>query len=184
MMVRSIDEGLSYVNLDLSIEKEKDGDIRISLEYERLEYRRSAFEIYAPNYSPVNWQKVKAWSNKMLEWVKSILNDQRNKLEEIRKKAQELLEDLFSPENVAKRILEFAYALSKGDVSKIPVLRKAVEKAFEEVKEMLGGKLPEITEKTRDLVMKRFDDWERRGTLQEFEELQYVKEELEMELVA
>ncbi len=85
---------------------------------------------------------------------------------------------------MAKRILEFAYSLSKGDVSKIPILREAVERAFEEVEKMFGGDLPDVSKKTKELVMKGFDSWEKEVYLSSFEELEYVEGSLEIELVA
>jgi hypothetical protein len=65
----------------------------------------------------------------------------------------------YSPENTATRILDFAKALSGGDASKFNLLKDAVEKGFEAAKEQLGGKLPDITGQTYDLVQQKFADW-------------------------
>jgi len=58
----------------------------------------------------------------------------------------------------SERIVEFAKAISGGDPEKIPMLRDAIEKGFQEVKGMLGG-LPEVSKETHRLVMERLDHW-------------------------
>jgi len=65
----------------------------------------------------------------------------------------------YSPENTATRILDFAKALSGGDASKFNLLKDAVEKGFAAAKEQLGGKLPDISKQTYDLVQQKFADW-------------------------
>lgn len=70
----------------------------------------------------------------------------------------------YSVDAVATRILDFAKALSGGDDSKISVLREAVEKGFKAAGVDLGGKLPSICNDTYTEVMKRFDDWENKGS--------------------
>lgn len=64
-----------------------------------------------------------------------------------------------SPEKVSDRIVEFAKAISGGDKEKIELLRGAIEKGFEEAARILGGELPEISQKTYDLVMEKLDKW-------------------------
>ncbi len=66
----------------------------------------------------------------------------------------------YSVEKTAERILGFAKAISGGDPSKIPALKKAVEKGFEAAEKAWGGKLPQISQDTYDTVMKGFDEWE------------------------
>ncbi len=64
-----------------------------------------------------------------------------------------------SPEKVSDRIVEFAKALSGGDKEKIGLLREAIEKGFAEAERILGGELPEISQRTYDLVMEKLDNW-------------------------
>lgn len=64
-------------------------------------------------------------------------------------------------ENTANRILEFARSISGGDPSKAEWLRQAVKEGFEAAKELLGGELPEVSQRTYELVMKGFDEWEK-----------------------
>lgn len=64
-----------------------------------------------------------------------------------------------SPEKVSDRIVEFAKAISGGDKSKIDTLRDAIEKGFAEAARVLGGELPEVSQKTYDLVMQKLDTW-------------------------
>lgn len=68
-------------------------------------------------------------------------------------------EGYWSPESVAGRILDMAKGLSGGDASKFELLKEAALKGFEEAEKMWGGELPSITETTKDLVIKGFDDW-------------------------
>lgn len=65
----------------------------------------------------------------------------------------------YSPENTATRIMDFAKALSGGDSTKFNLLKDAVEKGFAAAKDQLGGKLPDITNQTYDLVQQKFTDW-------------------------
>jgi hypothetical protein len=64
-----------------------------------------------------------------------------------------------SPEKVSDRIVEFAKAISGGDKGKIDTLRDAIDKGFEEAARILGGELPEVSQKTYDLVMEKLDNW-------------------------
>ena len=71
-------------------------------------------------------------------------------------------------EATAGRILEFAKALTGGDPDKIEAMRGAFEKGFKAAEEIWGGKLPDISYKTYDRVMRGFDEWANGGG--EFEE--------------
>ena len=62
-------------------------------------------------------------------------------------------------EAVSKRIVDLAISASGGDKSKLPVIRKAIEQGFAQVKHMLGG-LPEVSLRTYDLVMEKLNQWE------------------------
>lgn len=64
-----------------------------------------------------------------------------------------------SPEVVSDRIVEFANAISGGDKSKFELLKNAIKEGFSQAKEALGGTLPEVSQKTYDLVMEKLDKW-------------------------
>lgn len=64
---------------------------------------------------------------------------------------------------VAERILNFAKSAIGGDPSKLAAIRAAVEKGFKEATEMLGGTLPDISQKTYAAIMGEFDRWESAG---------------------
>lgn len=68
----------------------------------------------------------------------------------------------WSSKNVAKRIIEFAKAVSGGDKSKIPTLKEAFIKGFGEAEKVYGGKgkLADVSYETYDEVMRMFDEWE------------------------
>lgn len=57
----------------------------------------------------------------------------------------------------SQRILDFATALTGGDPDKIEEMRGAFQKGFDQAKEIWGGELPEISQKTYDAVMAGFD---------------------------
>ena len=57
------------------------------------------------------------------------------------------------------RIVDFAKALCGGDPDKIEEMREAFEKGFKQAQETWGGELPEISQKTYDAVMEKFDAW-------------------------
>ncbi len=65
----------------------------------------------------------------------------------------------WSPESVAGRIVDMAKALSGGDPAHFETLKEAALKGFEQAEKSWGSKLPSITETTKDLVIKGFDDW-------------------------
>ena len=63
-------------------------------------------------------------------------------------------------EPMSDKIVDFAKAVSGGDKGKLDTLKKAIEKGFKEAERILGGSLPEISQKTYDRVMEKFDMWE------------------------
>lgn len=69
----------------------------------------------------------------------------------------------FGVKQVAERILSFAKMAIGGDPSKLDAIRAAVEKGFKEAAEMLGGTLPEISQKTHEVIMAEFDRWQSDG---------------------
>lgn len=81
------------------------------------------------------------------------------------KQAEELISEdgYFGAKKVTERTIEFAKAISGGDKSKISLLRKAVQEAFDEVEEQFGG-LPDLTKETYKMTMEAFDAWEKEGT--------------------
>ncbi len=62
-------------------------------------------------------------------------------------------------EQTSSRILDFAKALTGGDPSKIEEMREAFEKGFKQATETWGGELPDISQRTYEATMKKFDDW-------------------------
>ena len=57
------------------------------------------------------------------------------------------------------RIVDFAKALTGGDPDKIEEMREAFKKGFKQAEEKWGGELPEISQKTYDAVLEKFDAW-------------------------
>lgn len=69
----------------------------------------------------------------------------------------------FSVEKTSERILSFAKAMIGADPSKMDSIRAAVEKGFQQAQDMLGGSLPEISQKTLAAVQAGFDQWQKDG---------------------
>ena len=65
---------------------------------------------------------------------------------------------------VATRLIDMAINLSGGDMSKISMLREAVQKGFAQVGKLED--LPEVCQQTYDEVMKRFDYLEQNGSME------------------
>ncbi|MCL2240740.1 MAG: hypothetical protein FWC07_12400, partial [Defluviitaleaceae bacterium] len=85
--------------------------------------------------------------------------------DEMRAAAQEQIDEggYFSVEETARRILDFAVAISGGDPERLEVLRGAIEQAFENAERIWGGELPEISQQTRAAVMEGLDQWAANG---------------------
>ena len=60
-------------------------------------------------------------------------------------------------EQTSDRIIDFANALTGGDPSKIEEMREAFKKGYKQAEETWGGKLPDISQRTYDAVMQKFD---------------------------
>ena len=60
-------------------------------------------------------------------------------------------------EKTSDRIIEFATALTGGDPDKIEEMREAFKNGYEQAEKTWGGKLPDISKKTYDAVMEKFD---------------------------
>lgn len=84
--------------------------------------------------------------------------------ETAKKAAEEISEDgYWGVKQTSERILSFAKALSGGDPSKAEELRDAFIKGFKEAAKSWGDELPEISKKTYDAVMEKFDTWAKEG---------------------
>lgn len=55
------------------------------------------------------------------------------------------------------RIIQFANALTGGDPDKIEEMREAFKKGYKQAEKTWGGSLPDISQRTYDAVMKKFD---------------------------
>ncbi len=62
-------------------------------------------------------------------------------------------------EQTSSRIFDFAMALSGGDNDNMEKMKNAFLKAYDNAEKIWGGKLPEISQKTYDAVLKKFDDY-------------------------
>ena len=60
-------------------------------------------------------------------------------------------------EQTSNRIIDFANALTGGDPDKIEKMRDAFEKGFKQATKTWGRNLPDISSRTYDAVMEKFD---------------------------
>ena len=60
-------------------------------------------------------------------------------------------------EQTSDRIIDFANALTGGDPDKIEEMREAFKKGYKMAEKTWGGKLPDISQRTYDAVMEKFD---------------------------
>lgn len=67
------------------------------------------------------------------------------------------------------RIVDFAKALCGGDPDKIEEMKAAFEKGFKQAEKTWGGKLPEISQRTYDAVLEKFDAWASESTAKDAE---------------
>jgi len=72
-------------------------------------------------------------------------------------------------EQTSERLFSFAIALTGGDLDKADMMIAAVKKGFEEAERIWGGKLPDISYKTLDAVIKKLENW--RDGLKEDQEM-------------
>ena len=61
-------------------------------------------------------------------------------------------------EQTSDRIIKYARALSGDDPEKLDTMIQAFEKGFKEATKTWGGDLPDLTQRTRDAVLKKFED--------------------------
>ena len=80
--------------------------------------------------------------------------------EATRLEAQEAISEdgEFGVAKTAERIVNFAKAISGGDVSKLETLKKAITQGFDEAEKILG-ELPQISKETYKEIMKQLDQW-------------------------
>lgn len=61
-------------------------------------------------------------------------------------------------DQTSSRIIDFANALTGGDPDKIEEMREAFKKGYAQAEKTWGGSLPDISKRTYDAVMKKFDE--------------------------
>ena len=62
-------------------------------------------------------------------------------------------------DQTSTRILDFAKALSGSDPEKADELLEAFKKGYEQAEKTWGGSLPEISKRTYDAVLSKFEQW-------------------------
>ncbi len=67
-------------------------------------------------------------------------------------------------EQTSDRILDFAKALSGNDPEKADLLLDAFKQGFEEATKSWGKELPDISQRTYDAVVEKFEQWKNNAT--------------------
>lgn len=86
------------------------------------------------------------------------------------KKAQEDISEngYWGVDKTSSRIVDFAIALSGNDPSQAEKMINAFKKGYDEATKTWGKELPDISSKTYDKVMEKFDQW-KNGTYGDYE---------------
>lgn len=61
-------------------------------------------------------------------------------------------------EQTSDRFVQYATALTGGDPDKLDAMIEAFEKGYAEAEKQWGGKLPELSQRTREATLKKFQD--------------------------
>lgn len=79
--------------------------------------------------------------------------------EETRKKAQEEISEdgYWGVKQTSDRIIDFAQALAGDDTEALSKMKDAFVKGYKQAEKTWGGKLPDISQRTYDAVMEKFD---------------------------
>ena len=115
--------------------------------------------------NPIDPSKVDSYWDLLIDngdgtfsWHPDLTPDAQNAL--IAKAKEDIGENgYYGVKQTSQRLLDFAKAVTGGDPSKIEHMRKYIQKGFDEVEKMFGGKLPEICYQTLQAVMKGLDEW-------------------------
>lgn len=79
--------------------------------------------------------------------------------EDIEQAKKDTAEDgYWGVEQTSDRLVKFATALTGGDPDKLDSMIEAFEKGYAEAEKQWGGELPELTQRTREATLKKFQD--------------------------
>ena len=98
---------------------------------------------------------------KVRQWVHDLFDDNGIEWKDLSpEEAQKQIDDggEQSPDAVSKRILDFVKGFANGTPERAQLLRDAVEQGFKDAEGAWGGKLPDISYKTMDLVRGGLDE--------------------------
>jgi hypothetical protein len=114
-------------------------------------------------------QQAEAAKNDLRKLVEELLRRQGKSLpadsplidSETIGKAKEAISDDgdYGIEAVSDRIVQFAIAVSGDDKTRFEELKAAIDEGFAAARELLGGALPEISQKTYEATMKKLEQW-------------------------
>ncbi|MCO4321604.1 hypothetical protein [Aliidiomarina quisquiliarum] len=136
---------------------------------------KSSADTYTPSeqagVSPDYSSQISAKSNwgpsfnALRDYVLNLLQEQGIETKGLAKTSAEATaaiadDGYWGADQTASRIFEFAIAQVQDDPERLEQVKAAVLKGFQEAKEALGGWLPEVSERTIELVNEKFDAWQ------------------------
>lgn len=91
----------------------------------------------------------------------SIEMDAGESLDDVKSQLDSMLSDdgYWGVEKTSQRMFDFAVSIAGDDPEKLEKAKEAVSKGFEQAEAMWGGKLPDISYKTYDATMQKFDSY-------------------------
>jgi hypothetical protein len=160
---------------------EKDKAVDTGVVYKKSDSSSTVTGLYTPNTALVN--QMKADSETRLTQLQDLVNKLISKQGNAAKDAEDIWSLLqkgdikvdqetadaakeaisedgyWGVNQTSDRIISFAKALTGGDPSKIDAMQEAFKKGYDEATKAWGKDLPEISSKTYDAVMEKFDAW-------------------------
>lgn len=177
MKVNNIDKLLNIQDKS-RLEKETPKEEKKQAAEKSVVYQKSKKNNKAHVYDKTMVDKLKMESEKTRDGLRNMVRDllrRQGKAVELldpnanieidettRTQAQAMISDdgPLGVEPMSDKIVDFAKAISGGDKGKLEELKGAIEKGFNEAKRILGGTLPEISQKTYESVMDKLSAWE------------------------
>ena len=161
----------------------KNTDVAATYEASNVSDKTSASSVKSKAANPELIAKLKADSDNRLQQLQSLVTNMFKKqgitigtaddmwkvlasgnftadADTIAKAKEDISEDgYWGVKQTSERIFSFAQALAGDDEEKMTKMKEAFEKGFKEATKTWGKELPDISQNTRDAVLKKFDDY-------------------------
>jgi len=155
------DKNNKSIENNLAVKVKKDNPINNKITYTELSTKNMKTVALLKKDMEKSYSNLKKLINDLILKQNSLNKKTTNPRKEVSVNAKKEIQEggRFSPENLSDNIVDFAKNISGGNKSKFKELKNAIIKGFKEAEKILGGELPEISNKTYDLVMEKMEDW-------------------------